>query len=518
MEKRFLIACALSLMILMVSSTWLKKPQPTVNKDVKENLIGDVVEKGRENFQHFAKDEVSVEEPNLLLENNLHVIETDAKTLTFSKQGGFLLDVFDKKLSAKLPFTKIGYVPKWGTYTFSVAELPKGVVFECVTKNGTKIKKCFRIKGGNEVELSITIDNKVVSNSSIYDLYVAYFDASAVKDPLAKRYFESCVSLDERVVRKSVYKVNKTQDYAGNVEWVGLRDRYSCVVVLSQTIVKKAVVEPVENGACLALAIPERRVSKESVGIEDHFVIYVGPQDLTSLKEVGAGAEKIVNFGVFDSISRAILFLLNAFFRMTNNWGVAIILVTILIYVALSPLSIKSMMSMKKMQSLQPKIEQLKLKNKDNPQKLNIEIMELYRREKVNPLGGCLPMILQIPVFFALYQLLMRLINLKGAHFLWIKDLSEPDKLFVFKNSLPIIGNDFNLLPLMMAGGMFLQQKMSAVNSDAVATEQQKMLTFVMPVVFCFLFYKLPSGLVLYWFVNSMLMFIFQWKILRKNA
>lgn len=518
MEKRFLIACALSLVILMASSSLFKSPQHIANKEVENNLVGAVVDKGQENVQNSSAEGPLVEESGLLSKNNLYILETDAKILTFSRQGGFLLEVFDKQLNTRLPFTKLGYVPKWGSCVFSVSELPKGVVFECVTKNGTKIKKSFRIKNGNVVELTITISDGVISNSNIYDLYVAYFDASAVKDPLAKRYFESCVLLDEHIIRKPVDKVSRSQDYVGNLEWAGLRDRYSCVLILSQQVANKAVVEPVEQGCCLKLSVPERRAAKDNVQIEDHFILYVGSQDLSSLKELGDGAEKIVNFGVFDSISRAILFLLSAFFKMTKSWGLAIILVTILIYVVLSPLSIKSMMSMKKMQALQPKIEQLKAKNKDNPQKLNVEIMELYRREKVNPIGGCLPMILQIPVFFALYQLLMRLINLKGASFLWIKDLSEPDRLFVFKNSLPIIGNEFNLLPLLMSGGMFLQQKMSAVNSDAIASEQQKMLTFVMPVVFCFLFYKLPSGLVLYWFVNSMLMFVFQWKILRKNT
>jgi YidC/Oxa1 family membrane protein insertase len=161
------------------------------------------------------------------------------------------------------------------------------------------------------------------------------------------------------------------------------------------------------------------------------------------------------------------------------------------------------MVSMKKMQALQPKIEELKIKFKDNPQKLQMATMELYKEEKINPLGGCFPMLLQIPVFFSLYQLLLRLPELRGAGFLWIKDLSSPDRLIALRNALPVIGNEINLLPLLMAGVMFLQQKVSMASSNATGStaEQQKMMAIMMPVVFGFLFYKMPSGLVLYWLV-----------------
>jgi len=146
--------------------------------------------------------------------------------------------------------------------------------------------------------------------------------------------------------------------------------------------------------------------------------------------------------------------------------------------------------------------------------------MELYKAEKVNPLGGCLPMILQIPVFFALYQLLMRFISLRGANFLWIKDLAEPDRLVTFHNSLPVLGNELNILPLLMAVSMFFQQKITASQTSASpeAAQQQKIMMFMMPVLFGALFYKLPAGLVLYWFVNSLLMIAFQWKISKTNA
>ena len=167
---------------------------------------------------------------------------------------------------------------------------------------------------------------------------------------------------------------------------------------------------------------------------------------------------------------------------------------------------------------MQPKVEALRKANKDNPQKMNKEIMELYKEHKVNPLGGCLPLLLQMPIFFALYNALMRSIVLKGAKFLWIKDLSEPDRLWIFPASwpnLPILGNELNILPIIMAIGMFVQQKISSISSGGAAAEQQKIMLILMPIIFGLIFYRMPSGLVLYWFVNSLLMLIFQLRMNR---
>jgi YidC/Oxa1 family membrane protein insertase len=165
------------------------------------------------------------------------------------------------------------------------------------------------------------------------------------------------------------------------------------------------------------------------------------------------------------------------------------------------------------MQALQPRIEELKKAHQDNPQKLNKEILELYREHKVNPIGGCLPLILQMPVFFALYQVMMRSIALKGASFLWIKDLAEPDRLLMLPFTLPIVGNELNILPILMTILMFIQQKFSMSAASTGSQEQQKILMIMMPLMFGFIFYHMPAGLVLYWFMNSLLMLIFQFKV-----
>jgi YidC/Oxa1 family membrane protein insertase len=193
-----------------------------------------------------------------------------------------------------------------------------------------------------------------------------------------------------------------------------------------------------------------------------------------------------------------------------RNWGWAIALLSLIVFILLLPLTAKQIRSMKEMQALQPKIEALREAYKDNPQKLNKETMELYREHKVNPFGGCLTMFLQIPIFIALYQALMRSIYLKGESFFWIKDLSLPDRLLILPTTLPVLGNEINILPILMAIGMFIQQRLTLVGASGAAKEQQKLMSMLMPLLFGAFFYHMPAGLVLYWFINSSLMLAYQ--------
>jgi len=192
-----------------------------------------------------------------------------------------------------------------------------------------------------------------------------------------------------------------------------------------------------------------------------------------------------------------ILWLMHRFYEFTHNYGVAIILLTVITKVLFFPLTIKSMTSMKAMQTLQPQINALRSKYKSDPQRLQRETMELYRAHKVNPLGGCLPMVVQIPIFYALYVALSVSVDIQNAPFicfgrlfgvdLWICDLAAHDPTYV--------------LPILMGISMFIQQKMTPVMGDP---RQAKMMLF-MPVVFTFMFLNLPAGLVLYWTLSNVL-------------
>jgi YidC/Oxa1 family membrane protein insertase len=517
-EKRFFLAMSLSLLVLMFYTSTRPKPQPAPIQSAQTpaqearpiKTVGAMTEVLQKDVQPPPIDHIINEE--------LYSVETSGMVLAFSRQGGFLRKVIDKKRDSAIIIQDIGLVSAWSQYAFKAFLTPDGVDFEHVTQEGLKIKKRFIFKDEYSMILEIDLDNIKDYKSTSYSIFVGSLDPLDVKDRFSQRYFESSVFLKDSVARKSAFNVRGAVSFDGPIAWAGLRSRYYCSIISPELIINKAVMDSWDRGSFLTLKIPVRPLPSDLKSLQDIYHIYVGPQDGKSLKAFAEGTEQIINFGFFDGISRIIMFLLTFAFKVVHNWGAAIILVTIFIYVLMSPLSMKSMISMKKMQALQPMIEELKSRHKDSPQKLNTEIMELYRREKVNPLGGCLPMMLQIPVFFSLYQLLMRFIHLKGARFLWIKDLSEPDRLANLPFSLPVLGQELNLLPILMGVGMFLQQRFSAMSGSGGGTsEQQKMLSYVMPVLFTGLFYKLSSGLVLYWFVNSMLMFGFQWKISKRK-
>jgi len=240
--------------------------------------------------------------------------------------------------------------------------------------------------------------------------------------------------------------------------------------------------------------------------------LYAGPRDLDVLKAVGQNLDQLIDLGWFDFLARPALWLLKFLYHYTGNYGIAIILVTVLQKIAFHPLTAKSMKSMQAMQAVQPKIQAIQERYKNNPQKKQEETMALYRKHGVNPMGGCLPMLAQIPIFIALYNALSSSVEMWQAHFLWIRDLTQPDSLFGFTlwGGYPL-----NLLALLMGVSMWVQQKMSPTTGDP---RQAQMMLWMMPIIFTFMFWSFPSGLVLYWLVNNILQIGQQWLINRGPA
>jgi YidC/Oxa1 family membrane protein insertase len=224
---------------------------------------------------------------------------------------------------------------------------------------------------------------------------------------------------------------------------------------------------------------------------------YAGPKKFSILRLLGMKQEEVMEFGMWSPVCKFLLKVLNTTYKLIPNYGVAIIILTILIRILFWPLTHKSTESMKKMQALQPLMMEIREKYKDNPQKMQTETMELYRKHKVNPMGGCLPMLIQIPVFIALFVVLRSAIELRFAEFLWIKDLSEPERLLA--DILPI---PLNILPIIMAVTMAWQQKLTPTADSS----QQRMMMVFMPVMMLVMFYMMPSALVLYWTTNQCIM------------
>jgi YidC/Oxa1 family membrane protein insertase len=201
-------------------------------------------------------------------------------------------------------------------------------------------------------------------------------------------------------------------------------------------------------------------------------------------------------------------YVLDFFYLIIPNYGVAIILLTILIKVVFLPLTFKSSESTAKMAALNPKIQEIRTRLKAKPDKMNQEIAELYRREKINPLSGCLPLLLQMPIFFALYNLLNSYFELRGAMFIpgWIPDLSAPEAILTFPFAIPLLGwTALRALPLLMVASQLLQGKFTQPADQSQAGAQMKLMTYALPIVFLFILYDMPSGLVLYWTVQNIL-------------
>ncbi|MBM9511411.1 membrane protein insertase YidC [Desulfogranum marinum] len=298
----------------------------------------------------------------------------------------------------------------------------------------------------------------------------------------------------------------------GDVSWSGYVDNYFMTSIVPKSD-KTLVVSLQGNEESVRTVISEGIETLGAGETSEHaYSIYFGPKKLKILQATGGELAKAVNFGWFDVLAKPMLWLLNFFYDYTKNYGIAIILVTVLIKAVFWPVTQKGMKSMKNMQKLQPKVAKLKEKFKDDPAKMNQEMMAMYKTYKVNPVGGCLPMVIQIPFFFALYRVLMAAIELRHAPFmLWINDLSAPDRLWIgvdipYLHGLPV-------LTLLMGASMYLQQKMTPTTADPT---QARVMQFL-PIIFTFMFINFASGLVLYWFINNLLSILQQQLINRQS-
>jgi len=306
------------------------------------------------------------------------------------------------------------------------------------------------------------------------------------------------------------------------VGWVAVKSQYFTMVLTptstsNVTGVTYGTVDltpadhpPVVRGLTATADVP---ITRGAEGVAScAFTWYAGPKDYGRLAALGKHQEELMDFGTpmdfYSGLFGVMLWhSLNFFYRLIPNYGVAIILVTIALKIIFWPIQAKSIQSMKAMQKFQPLMNKLREKYKDEPQKLNAEMMKLYKEHKINPFSGCLPMLVQLPVLIAFYRVLLNAIALRGASFLWIKDLSQPDTIFM------VAGLPINPLPVAMTAGIFFQQKMTPTGGDP---QQQKMMMF-MPVMMLFFFYNLAAGLTLYYTLQQLLSLLQQWRSMRQR-
>lgn len=281
----------------------------------------------------------------------------------------------------------------------------------------------------------------------------------------------------------------------GVVHWIGAESKYFLAAAMpEQTLDATAVFRRMENEGPIKVAV---RVPLALDGpTERHFTIYAGPLEFQRLKSYGVGLENAVQLGyrIFRPLTQLLLQFFQGVYRFVPNYGLVIVVLSVLLKLLFYPLTRKSMESMSQMQRLKPEIDRLSEKFKDDPQRRNQAMFELYRKHKINPMGGCLPLLLQMPVFIGLYNVFGSAIELRKApFFLWITDLSAPDRVGA------ILGQPIHILPLLMAGTSLLQAKLTP------SAPNQASMTYLMPLVTTMIFYGLPSGLVLYWTVTNVI-------------
>ena len=384
------------------------------------------------------------------------------------------------------------------------------------TSNGGQLVKKMKFRNeeyGFEAEIQLLNLSSVIANYQyeiVWEHGIRYAELNSVDESgFASAYAYAGNELTEIDASKVDQKVQK--EFSGAIDWVATRNKYFAVALIPiETISEGAYLEGnrsamPDNGAKETYSISLKMPYKGGANEKSTLKVFLGPLQHGVLKSYERGLENIMSLGwawLIRPISEYIMLpIFTAIHYIVPNWGLVIIIFSVLIKLAMHPLSKSQMKSMKKMQKLQPLMDELRTKYKDDPQKMNQSIMNLYKEYGVNPAGGCLPLLLQMPIMYALYAVFRGAIELRQASFVgWIKDLSIPDIIYHLPFKMPLIGiQDISGIAVIMGITMFIQQKMT------IKDPRQKTMVWMMPIMMTFLFNGFPSGLNLYYAVFNVL-------------
>ncbi len=522
METRALLAVLISLLVIMVFHYWFASYYAPPPESTNQTVTAESPSPKSQPTQKILRKEIPAG-VDLSRVREIQV-ENDFLRLLLTEAGvrfkSFELKNYKRTLKDPDPIQMVSAPKKGLPIEIYLASRPETGI---LPYRGPQ-KTHFRLKPEEPLEMrfvpeysgELLLDKTLVfkGHSYLFDLFIRVRNTGkeSVKDRVLLRLVAAPFSDGTRYVFKGPayfdgqhleeVKLKKDlREYAGPLKWVGYEDAYFLAALLPQEELKWRVTfrkldEKVDE---VILWTPEFELPP---GGEKtfRFSAYFGPKKMEILKEIGRGLPEALHFGFFDPVAKPLLWCLKFFHRYVGNYGLAIILLTVLIRILFWPLNHLSYKSMKKMQEIQPLIQKIREKYKDDPQRLNQELMHLYRTYKINPFSGCLPILIQIPVFFALYKVLLQAIELRHAPFFgWIQDLSAPDRLPVGFD-IPYLGG-LPVLTILMGLSMYFQQKLSPTSLDPT---QAKIMLF-MPLFFTVLFVNFPSGLVLYWLVNNVL-------------
>jgi YidC/Oxa1 family membrane protein insertase len=402
--------------------------------------------------------------------------------------------------------------------TVNIQDAAQEVTFAWKSDEGVVIEKTYKFAPNSYlIGLNVTIKNG--SDQGIQDKLLVSLTGSTPADARMYGFEGPSALINEKLEEVKIKDIEEKNTYTGKVTWVALQDRYFMMSVIPDQAAEEASMRLFLKGDSLLEAQYLNPAGDIRPGTQQtyQYLLFFGPKSMKVLKDAGHDLGKALDFGMFTVLAKPCVWLMNQLYNVIPNYGIAIIILTILIKIVLWPLGSKSYKSMSEMKKIQPLMKEIREKYKNDKKKMNEEVMGLYRTYKINPLGGCLPMVVQLPVFFALYRMLYQAIELRHApFFLWIDDLSAPDRLFHFSFSIPFMEPPFGIpvLTIIMGGTMLLQQKMSPPMGDPT---QAKMMMF-MPLIFTVIFINFSSGLVLYWLVNNILSISQQYYIQKKFA
>lgn len=544
MEKRMIIAFVLSILVFVAWSllfpTKQEKTPPKEDATVSQKRPGlksEMIEgPGAKPSQPLGKDLGRVETTLTKIGERLIEVETPLYKAIFSNLGATLVSFKLKRYyltkEADSPpielailgkgvkdFFKAGFggdkgLPKSDEMVYEASRSsvlvgpessPQDLTFRFTSSDGVSITQTYRFYPENyHMDLMVRLEN---GSENRIDGRIGVYIKNLPPEEKRSRYSFLGVSLllNGKLEQIEPEDLEGGKSHSGRIDWVAYESAYFMTAVAPNDVVKGAF-----KGQLLPSGIVEAAYTtppielKSREQISSHFTLYFGPRDLSYLKPVGKKLDKAINFGWFDVIARPLLYTLRFFNKYVNNYGLSIIFLTVLIKIIFWPLTHKSYKSMGEMKKLQPLMAKIREKHKNDKARMNKEVMGLYKTYKVNPMGGCLPMVIQIPVFFALFRILGGSIELRHAPFLlWIDDLSSPDRLFNFPFEIPFMDPPYGIpiLTLLMGASMFIQQKMTPTPGDPA---QAKIMMFL-PIIFTVMFINFPSGLVLYWLTNNLL-------------
>ena len=557
-QARLLIAIVLSALIFLLWQLFFvdqdairqSAPKKTEQPPVKEEPVKEAKPYLKEQeATATATDQISTAETEISAPARIPrtiAVETPLYQVRLSEKGGgfnsFILKKFrervekDSPLQSLIPLNDsfetvlLGFagksLPGLDNAVFSaslnadivdIKDTAQEITFTWQSDEGVVVEKTYKFSPDSYlIGLDVTLKNG--SDRSIQDKLFVMLNGPAPSDTRMYGFEGPSALINEKLEEIDIEDIAEKNTFPGKIKWIALQDRYFMMSVIPDQVEEASMRLYLKEDALVA-AQYLNPVGDIRPGTQHtyQYSLFFGPKSMEVLRNAGHDLSKALNFGMFTVLAKPCVWLMNQLYSVIPNYGIAIIILTILIKIILWPLGSKSYKSMSEMKKIQPLMKDIREKYKNDKKKMNEEVMGLYRTYKINPLGGCLPMLVQLPVFFALYRMLYQAIELRHApFFLWIDDLSAPDRLFHFSFSIPFMEPPYGIpvLTIIMGATMLLQQKMSPPMGDPT---QAKMMMF-MPLIFTVIFINFSSGLVLYWLVNNVLSISQQYYIQKKFA